>query len=263
VFSAITVTSLLVAPCATLAAQGSPRSALRGRLTADSGRTIVADAEVVVPEASRTTHSDSAGRFFLGALSRGTYTVRIRHPAWQPVQGRVTITDVDTVEMNVAMVPLGVALPEVEIRGRAIPPGLRDFERRRATTAGKFLTAEEIRGSGAQSLTSLVLGRIGGFEVVPLAQGGHAIATRRTGVSLSSRMVGNTCFAQVWLDGQLIFSTKAGVAGTPPRLEDFDLDKISGIEFYKSSSVPPELNGPGGECGTVAIWMAVPRPRKP
>jgi hypothetical protein len=121
---------------------------------------------------------------------------------------------------------------------------------------GVHLRGQEVSEAG-------VLGRIGGFEVVPLAQGGHAIATRRTGVSLSSRMVGNTCFAQVWLDGQLIFSTKAGVAGTPPRLEDFDLDKISGIEFYKSSSVPPELNGPGGECGTVAIWMAVPRPRKP
>ena len=258
----LTVTGMLVlAVDSSRAALAQPlgRSVIRGRISTDSGRVHVKDAEVAVDEATRSVRSDSSGVFSIGGLAAGTYTVRIKHPAWKPVVGRVTLADADTVELNVAMVPLGVLLPEVEVSGRYTPPGLRDFERRRATTGGTFLTAAQIQASGAQSLSNLIMGKVSGYEVVPLVQGGHAIATRRTFPSLVNRMEGNTCFSQIWLDGQLIFYTRIG-GGPPPRLEDFDLDKISGIEFYGASSVPPELNGPGGECGTVAIWMAVPRP---
>ena len=263
VIAALLAAAASTADVSTSEAQAPGRSVVRGRLTSDSGRVSVSDAEVAVVEASRIVRSDSAGRFAIAGLAAGTYVVRIRHPAWKPVIGKVILADADTVELKVAMAALGVDLPVVEVVGLYVPPGLRDFERRRATTGGKFLTADQIQASGAQSLASLITGRIGGFDMIQLVGGGHAIATRRTFPSLLGKLEGNTCFSQIWLDGNLIFYTRAGGAGNPPRLEDFDLDKISGVEFYGASSVPPELNGPGGQCGTVAIWMAVPRPRRP
>ena len=104
--------------------QGGGQSVLRGRLTADSGRSAVASAEIIIVQAVRSVRSDSTGSFVIGGLAAGTWSVTVRHPAWKPVYGSFSLGDRDTVEMKVAMAPLGVSLPVVEIRGRSIPLAL-------------------------------------------------------------------------------------------------------------------------------------------
>jgi hypothetical protein len=100
----------------------------------------------------------------------------------------------------------------------------RQFDERRASGRGVFLTEEEIRNAKASTLLTL-------FRHVP-------------GVRLSRGAV--ECQPAVIVDGV-------------PANNSTDLDMstmgITGIEIYRTSSETPlEFLGVGNACGTIVIW---------
>lgn len=59
----------------------------------------------------------------------------------------------------------------------------------------------------------------------------------------------------MWINGQLVYYSSR-VREDPPRIEDFDVNRLNGLEFYRGASETPiELNVMSAACGTVVIWM--------
>jgi hypothetical protein len=246
--------------------QSQSRGAIfHGRVTTDSGRTAVEGVEVQF--SARSVRSDSAGRYRLFDLEPGKYSVVVRHPRFRPITGDVTLAEGDSIQWNFDLVLVNVALDPVVVSGRGDPlghPGLVDFQRRKETTHGKFLTGEEIERIGAQTLESVIRTRIPGFDFVKLPNGGTGLAGKRAGqLTLQPRAprvegLADRCYAQVYVNGQLIYRYRPP-PDRPPSLEDFNPKLIRAIEFYRGpSDTPPELNSTGSSCGTMVIWMDIP-----
>jgi hypothetical protein len=235
-----------------------------GRVTTDSGRTPVEGVEVLFSE--RSIRSDSAGRYRLFELPAGTYSVLVRHPRFRPITGDVALADGDSILWNFDLVPVNMALDPVVVRGRGDAlghPRLVDFQRRKETTHGKFLTGEEIERIGAQTLESVIRTRIPGFSFVKLPNGSTGLAGKRSGELTmqprAARVAGlpDRCYVQVYVNGQLIYRYRPP-PDMPPSLEDFHPKVIQAIEFYRGAAdTPPELNGTGSSCGTMVIWTDV------
>ncbi|MGH7710003.1 MAG: hypothetical protein ACREOG_01895, partial [Gemmatimonadaceae bacterium] len=160
------------------------------------------------------------------------------------------------------LTPIAVPLATVTVVADSVErsPLMADFRRRRQTTNGKFLTGAEIKKIGSQSLASLVRGHIGGFDVVRHPSGiGSAFASRRAAAPKRFERRGgplNECYSSVWINGQLRYSFSPTKEEEPPRIEDFDVHHLNGLEFYRGAAETPlEFNVMTAACGTVVIWM--------
>jgi hypothetical protein len=255
-----TVATLVLA-CRALAAQPVGHAVFRGVVTTDLGQRPVADVEVTFKEPGRVVRSGKDGQFTVAAIAAGTFKVALRHPGYRPIDGTVTLADADTIDWHFDMVAAGAELSPVEVRVNAdsARPGLREFERRRHTTSGRFLTESDIQRAGSTNLANVIRTKIPGFDLVRHPSGsGTALAARRSGTP--NRGV-NDCYTAVWLNGQLFFEPSK--YDQPPRLEDINLQDLAGAEFYKVSEVPPELGFRSGNCGAMVIWNLVARRKYP
>ncbi|HJU72647.1 MAG TPA: carboxypeptidase-like regulatory domain-containing protein [Gemmatimonadaceae bacterium] len=255
---------LLGCACPLLApAQAAQQASIRGQVNADSSGTPVSGAEVSVVEISRTVRSSAAGEFAFDDLQPGLYLLRVRYPGFTPLEDTVRAVAGETVRVRYRITRIAVALTPVTVVADSVvelSALMADFRRRRETANGKFLTAAEIRKIGSQSLVSLVRGHVGGFDLVRHPSGmGTAFASRRAAAPKSferGARPGNECYSSVWINGQLIYTSSPGKLQDPPRIEDFDVTHLNGLEFYRSAAETPlEFNAMTAACGTVVIWM--------
>lgn len=247
---------LAVTSPALLAQQRSGPAVFKGIVTANHGDVRVDDAELRFEEANRSVRTARDGSFVLDNLPAGTYRVNLRRPGFSPISGSVKLAPGDTVDWRFDMIPDRVELTKVEVTAPDSRVELKDFHRRQETTIGKFLTEKEIAATGGQNLGNIVIGRIPGFSVVQHPTGmGTALAARRYGG------VG-TCYSAVYINGDLFYSSEKSAMPTPPSLEDFNLQEIAAIEFYRASEVPPELQFRAGPCGVVMLWMQIRNRKK-
>jgi hypothetical protein len=256
---AVLVLAFSVVAWGVATAQPSGQAVFRGRVTTNLGTEPLVDAEIVFREASRSARSGPDGRFIFSGLAAGEYNVIVRHPGFAPITGKVRLAAGDTITYPSPfdLVREKQELMPVEIRGRADFPQLRAFETRRATTNGRFLTAADIHKTGSVSLASIILTKIPGFQVVQHPSGsGSALASRRGGVPDASGR--NSCYTAVWLNGQLFYSPEKSAVPVP-HLEDFELEEIGALEFYRTSEVPPELQFQSGNCGVIVLWTQIRR----
>jgi hypothetical protein len=164
----------------------------------------------------------------------------------------VSATDTDSFRIVLtAVVQLSPAFVAEDVDADA--HDMADFERRRATMFGHFLTREQLdqrkNGTMADALEQL-----GGVRLKYVGSSAY-IVTPRGLPSLGSRnpMFKNNCPSAVMMDGLFIYR------GTPGELP-FDVNtlvpgNIAGIEFYSGpGTMPPELNGAGNACGLLVIW---------
>jgi hypothetical protein len=253
--------SPLALACHALAGQAAGHAVFRGLVTTELGQRPVADVEVTFKEPGRVVRSGKDGQFTVAAVAAGTFKVTLRHPGYRPIDGTVTLADADTIDWHFDMVAAGADLTPVEVRVNAdsARPGLREFERRRHTTSGRFLTESDIQRMASTNLASIIRTKISGFDLVRHPSGsGTALAAHRGGTP--SRGI-NDCYTAVWMNGQLFFAPNK--YDQPPRLEDINLQDLAGAEFYKVSEVPPELGFRSGNCGAMVIWNLVARRKYP
>lgn len=251
----------LVVAAPVLAAQDVAPATLRGRVTTDTGRRALEGVEIRVEARTTAARSGAGGRFVLSIPNGGPITVLVRHPGFRPVLDSVALEPGAELERNFELTPLPTSLAAVEIReeGGIAGAALRDFERRRKGS-GKFLVQADIERIGTKSLESLIRSHIGGFSLVRLPNGGMAVAGKRGNeLSLTNRPprepgLPDRCYAQVFVNGQRLYAYQSPPS-MPPRLDDFDLDRIVALEFYRGpAETPTEFSGPSAACGTIAIW---------
>ena len=243
--------------------QAAATASLRGQVHSEPRGDPVSGAEISLVEIGRSTRSRSAGKFVFNDVPLGVHVVRVRFPGFTMLEDTVRVVAEGSPELRYRLTPIPVPLAPVSIVADSVvelSPLMVDFRRRREAKSGKFLTRAEINKIGSQSLASLVRGHIGGFDLVRHPSGsGSAFAARRAAAPKSfdrRPKPPNECYCNVWVNGQLIYFFQPEKLQDPPRVEDFDVNHLNGVEFYRGAAETPlEFNVMSAACGTVAIWM--------
>lgn len=213
----------------------SDSTGVLGRLVARENRHPIASARVQIVGTHTTTTTDSAGGFELLGLPPGVVVVEIRAPGYQPGTWRITLAPKQVLLHEFQLDLLAYQLPGVVVEGERRQVRFADFERRRRSGIGSFVTQEQIERANPTSLIDILV-TVRGVEQICLTN------------DCVAKMVRSPpgCYPQYFLDGEE--STPYFARHTPPR-------DVKGVEIYRGSSeIPGEFLGTNSGCGVIAIW---------
>ena len=216
----------------------------------DSAGATIRGVEVVAISARAATRTDTSGRFLLAGLPGGPMDLSLRRIAFEPVVINIDVAEAETTEVEIKLGVAAQSLPTVVVHDHADRIRLlADFESRRKTGVGHFITRAEIERRHPLLLSDMVR-TIPGATMVPAENGRTTLRFAR------SR---DACAPQYFLDG-------LHVAGF--NIDDVPPGDVEGVELYSGpAGLPPEFNQRYGTpvCGTVAIWTRIPgnAPAKP
>jgi len=248
---------LALSPATSAHAQGI----VLGRVT-DPMQTPIRDAEVRIDKIDILTRTDTVGRFSLRGVPSGPQRITVRRLGYAPKSVEVRVAAGDSLAIQVVLVPRAQVLPVVPVEGAGIPPvprRLRDFERRRTSGVGHFLTAADLTPERSKLLGD-VLVRLPGTYVVQSSaaacltsrRGSQSLRHSATGWCGSRSIDGNYCAVAVFLDG---FPAYSGHSEEVFNLNTLRADEVAGVEFYSgSATIPREFSAPRGTCGVLVIW---------
>jgi carboxypeptidase family protein len=226
-------------PAAAVAQQSTAR--VRGRVVDAVSTRGLPYAEIAMPDRARVVRVDSGGRFTLDSLPNGSLRLVIRAFGFHPTEQTIELKGGDDITRTFSLDSTGVArlvptLPTVSVDApAALTYRLADFERRRRTGRGHYLTDEEIRASGANTLQAAVRG-LRGVEFDCRADAVCKIHMARAP---------NNCDPQYVVDSRV-----DNMFGPSTPIRD-----IVGLEVYSGpSDVPGEFAGRDAGCGVIVIW---------
>jgi hypothetical protein len=195
-------------------------------------RVLLLDFASIVRIAAAET--DSTGSFVLSPVPRGRYIVRMERIGYKTIEDSLTLETPEDAEITAFMVPEAVDLaPIVVTAARTAAYYLRDFERRRTTGSGTFITRTDIHKANPNS-TSEMLQRLGRVRVLRGVRGEANLFMR------------GTCRPQVYVDGVLLHNAVSIDSATLP-------EDIAAVEIYSDAGVPIQyaIESP---CGVILVW---------
>lgn len=230
-----------------------------GRVT-DQALSPIRDAEVVISRIGAQTRSDSTGRFRFRGVPPGLQRVDVRRLGFAPAFIEVQVPDDDSVVVQIRLVQRAQPLPVVPVEGaQPIDYRLKDFERRRSSGVGQFLTAADLAPERSKPLGDVV-GRLRSTYVVRSATAACLTATRGSQSFLNSatgwcgnRSIGGAyCPVAVFVDG---YPAYTGHEEEVFNLNALRADEVLGVEFYSGAgTMPRDLSASRGTCGALVIW---------
>ena len=230
-----------------------------GRVT-DQALSPIRDAELVISRIGAQTRSDSTGRFQFRGVPPGLQRVDVRRVGFAPASIDVRVPDHDSVVIHVRLVPRPQPLPTVPVEGaQPVDYRLRDFERRRSSGVGQFLTAADLAPERSKPLGD-VLVRLRGTSVVrsstaaclTTTRGAQSFQNAATGWCGNQPIGGAYCPVAVFVDG---YPSYTGTHEEVFNLNSHRTDDVLGVEFYSGAgTMPRELSASRGTCGALVIW---------
>jgi Carboxypeptidase regulatory-like domain len=250
----------VVSLCAFASASAQRGAVFRGLVT-DSARTPIPGVEVTIREVNRVARTDSAGVFVFRAVPPGTYNVLLRHPQFHPLDGTVRLSEGDSIDYRLPrMRHVAAVLDTVRVNDKPLTPWWQsDFERRRASARGTFMTRDVLDERASWPLTNIIASKAAGIRLVQRHCGaagscGWALASSRPASCLRPGC-SPLCFLAVWLDGQPIFFPTAAGGGDGLDLTKILPSELAAVEVYTGvAAIPPEFNMTGSACGVIALW---------
>jgi hypothetical protein len=221
---------------ATRAVHGQGRASISGT-TVDSatGRPLVG-ARVVIRASSRSVASDTSGHFSHLALASGTHLVEVSAIGYSSISRVFELGEAENLTQVFRLSAATMELQKVVIAAPRENGWRRfdDFERRRTSGRGQFLTRAQIEAGHALNLAGLVQS----FRGV-----GVECEAFNCAVHMARSLHG--CPPAYFVDGRE--STTFG-PGTPVR-------DLQGVEVYLGpSETPAEYLGTNSGCGVIAVW---------
>jgi len=251
----------LVAVCAAVravSAQQSPAdTARRDSLPAvlighviDSTGLGLSGAEITLVKSDkfRVITGDS-GAFRIAGLPSGTDVFNVRRIGYESASFTAVLKPGRTHRATLTLTASAQPLPTVSVADTATQTHWLDqFDRRRSSNRGTFITRQEIVRAGARSGTDIVR-TVPGVRLVPMRRGiGYQVVmTRGSGA--------RQCLPSMFVHGMPYSGT----------LDDFAAEDIEALEVYVGvSEIPPELDKIGrGVCGAIVVWTRDPNKRPP
>lgn len=220
---------------------------LRGSVLSDSADRPLAGAAVTIPAYNISALSDSTGTFRLGAIPVGRTIVWVRRFGFAPVSSVLTFTAGDTLERDFVLQRTTTALPSVRVNAPPpVPAKFREFERRRKSGFGHFMTRAEIAQMETRKLAD-ILELLPGSNIQRVNSGSAAyVSGPRTGGGGA-----HACYAAIVIDGVIVYDGKGPL---------FDINiigpqQLGGIEYYSGpATIPGEYRSTRAGCGMVILW---------
>jgi len=218
--------------------RGSAR--LSGTILDPAGKPVPS-AHAVVWGTNLDVQSNERGAFALEGLPGGTHTLEIRVIGYTPVTRVVQLAASRPAAIEVKLERAAVILATETVRGKLVySRQLVEFDRRRRSGFGKYLTTEEIERRPNTRLSSLLQGMMGVY--VQFRPGQSTVAMRGN--------MGGYCVPTLYVDGNRDLSG------------DFDYlytDEIAGVEVYSREAERPGGYTDSNRCGAILVWTR-PRP---
>lgn len=220
---------------------------LIGRVTDTVGVGLVG-AEITLLHSDRVhAITTDSGDFRLTGLEPGTLVFNVRRIGYEAATFTAVLKPGKTHRATFKLTATALALPTVAVSDTATHTHWLDqFDRRRATTRGTFITRADIDKKNARTGTDIVR-TVPGIRLVSLrgGVGNQVVMTRGAG--------GRTCYPTMFVHG-LPYSGM---------LDDFAADDIEALEIYVGiSEIPTELDKNGrGYCGAIVVWTRDPNKR--
>lgn len=243
---------LLVGLTPQVAAQG----AMFGIVREDSSGRPLPGVEILLDRTAHRALTNAQGRYLLGGVPAGRYSVIFRAVGHVPVRLEVAIPAGDTVRANATLIRSDVVLDPIEVIGETPRPrgdGLEAFEERRRMGFGKFVDSTEMRRSEHIRLDDVLQRH--GVVIQPVDH--FAIAVNPRYRSLTGAY---NCIMSVYLDGIRIGEGGRVGASTldPERLDIRNLirtHQLTAAEIYfGAGSIPIQFGGASGGCGAIVLW---------
>jgi hypothetical protein len=212
--------------------------------------------EVALAKVSRTTRTDSAGKFILGLVPAGAYDVTFRRVSYAPMVFMLEITRGDTTEAEVKMNVVAQEMTAIKVEEKPeLIRQLDGFEDRRRQRLGHYVTRKEIEERNPLVLSDMFR-MIPGVELVPMGTSSRS-QLRFTRARAASMARGRECPVNYYIDGQF---------ATGYNIDDMPVGDVEGIEIYSGIATLPgqfakNSRGTIG-CGTVVIWTRIPGNKK-
>jgi hypothetical protein len=220
------------------AAAQQPRATLVGHAVDRKSQAPIRNAQAALLGTRRRATSDDQGRFAHDSLPAGSYVVQVRALGYAPTSSLVELASGEVVSRVFELEPLPVQLDPVTVERTPsfAARRRRDFELRRTTGRGYFVTQAQIERANARSLAD-VLRDVPGVVVLCRGAGRCGIRMVRAPAPCRPDFV---------------------VDGFPATLStslDMPVVGITGIEVYRTlSETPMEFLKADNVCGTVVIW---------
>jgi hypothetical protein len=266
--AAVGIAVLSAAPCERAWAQASG-STVTGIVAVLGSERPISGATATIDDSQRGAASDSLGRYRIVGVPPGEHLLVIRRIGFESVSARIVVPAGGDLTADVDLRPSAPAQLE-EVRVVADPQHwgkLAGMEHRRSIQAGgTFITGAELDSAvtAGRSLTFVLARKLPGAQIRIYGRTGGALLSSGRG-RMSGRELPladpidpkspRACWAQVYLDGMRIYSTKHGGAMAVPDLRDIPVESLSGVEYYAGDAqTPSEFAGEGSVCGTIAFW---------
>jgi len=235
--SLLLVTVGLAASPPLLPAQQPVNAILVGHLIDRHSGTAIVGASVVILGWSLEAGSDSAGRFTYTGLRPGSYMLQARAVGYTVTNWVVKVGEAEEQHRTFSMSPLAVELDPVTVEGRPSFSAQRrlEFERRRASGSGFFITEQDIQHANATTIA----------QVLRTVPGMRAVCNSAGCIFRMSRSPRN-CLPEYFVDGY------PATYSTTPQLPTVG---VIGIEVYRSlSETPQQFLKSDQMCGAIVIW---------
>jgi TonB-dependent Receptor Plug Domain len=206
----------------------------------------IAGARLSSPSVTGVTVTDSLGRFDVREVPPGIvrfFVVASSFPranltlAFAAGEEMERVLELDSSEVAFAAETRPRALAQVTVEAEPLAPlWIRDFERRRNTGRGQYVTREEIEARNYNRLSDVMQVMRG--VTLDCGGGGSGCQVRMVRAPMQ-------CYPEYWVDGQL---NNAWGPVIPVR-------DIEAVEVYTGpSDTPGEFAGRNAGCGTIVIW---------
>lgn len=214
---------------------GTSRVRVSGQVL-DAGGGPIAGARIsVIHDSLRLAETDEAGRFAVGALPFRSAQLVVRAVGFTPEVVDVEPTGTQLVLEPVRLRRVPFELSRVTVEGRALTVQELEFEYRRHTAVGHFVTEDQIKRYPVFQASAL-----GTLTTRSRVSCGPGVCVFRLVRALG------TCMPRLFVDG--------ADHGVPDSVEQDTYVRIAKrVEVYRAAYAPARFNDFNG-CGSLVIW---------
>lgn len=226
---------LTIAPVV-LRAQSAPVGVIDGVVT-DTNLVRLSDATVSILGSKIRVSTGDNGRFRITGLRSGNYILTVHRIGYVAIAVATTVVPGDTLRPSFELQRITTELDTMIVTAKSAVARMTEFESRRKTGIGYFLSADDI-----ERKVSIGLGDV--IREIPTVD----IDTRGmfSQVAINKRSGG--CMFQIYLDG-LPMPTPTDLQVLPRP------QQIAGIEVYSGpATVPLQYKFGRANCGVMLIW---------